>query len=105
MCKLLLKEYDYDLIVCYDGSYDSNIHKYGCYSKEAIQAMRDSIARYTEFSHILKKRWKDYNYLLSFTPDHGGSDSEHGKGKHADDQYDNMVVNHFYQFNKVGNRE
>jgi len=97
-CKLLLDNSDYDLIVCYDGGYDSSVHKTGCRSPESLAAMRCSIARFLELASLLEERWNKENFLLTFTPDHGAHDLDADKGGHGTNLYDDMVVNHFYRF-------
>jgi hypothetical protein len=100
--KLLLHNSDYDLIVSYDGSYDSNLHKTGARSDEALQAMRNSIARFVELAGLIDAIWGGYNRLLTFTPDHGGHDNEEtGRGGHGADVYDDMVVKHFYRLRQA----
>ncbi len=104
LTKLLLRNCDYDLIISYDGSYDSSLHKTGARSPESLQAMRTSIARYVELAGLCDEVWRGYNRLLTFTPDHGGHDNEEtGRGGHGTDIYDDMVVNHFYRLRQAEN--
>jgi predicted AlkP superfamily pyrophosphatase or phosphodiesterase len=104
ICKLLLDNLDYDLIICYDGGYDSSVHKTGCRSPESLAAMRLSIARFLELTSLLEERWSQEDFLLAFTPDHGAHDLEDGKGGHGSNLYDDMVVNHFYRFSPAKKR-
>ncbi|NLF93853.1 MAG: hypothetical protein GX564_08190 [Oligosphaeraceae bacterium] len=100
--KLLLRNSDYDLIISYDGSYDSSLHKTGGRSGESLQAMRTSIARFVELAGLSDAIWGGFNRLLTFTPDHGGHDNpETGRGGHGTDVYDDMVVNHFYRLRQA----
>ncbi|NMA20709.1 MAG: hypothetical protein GX927_09025 [Lentisphaerae bacterium] len=98
-CKILLSsQLDYDLLLCYDGGYDSSLHKTGCRSEASLAAMRTSIRRFSELASLLKQLWKKEDWLLTFTPDHGGHDLENGKGSHGTDCFDDMVINHLYCF-------
>lgn len=102
LSKLLLRSSDYDLIISYDGSYDTSLHKTGARSEASLQAMRTSIARFVELAGLSDEIWGGYNRLLTFTPDHGGHDNEDtGRGGHGTDVYDDMVVNHFYRLRKA----
>lgn len=89
---------DYDLIVCYDGGYDSTMHSHGVAAPESLTAMRTSIQRFLELVELTDDVWSGYNRVLIFAPDHGSHDVESGKGKHGTDSADDVLVNHFYRF-------
>ncbi|NLZ60235.1 MAG: hypothetical protein GX901_06200 [Lentisphaerae bacterium] len=97
LCQLLLERYDYDVIVCYDGGYDSFSHKFGSRAKESFAALRASLERFKLLDERLAETWKEYNYMLTFTPDHGNHNYREGKATHGYDMYDDMVINHFYK--------
>ena len=95
--KKFLRESDYDLILCYDGNYDSVMHGNGVHHPKSIAAMRDSIRWYLELSEAADEAWSGKNRLTAFTPDHGAHNNSKGKGTHGSDQADDTIVNHFYR--------
>ncbi len=95
--KRLLNEADYDLILCYDGGYDSTMHATGTRSPQSIQAMNESINRYEELVRLTDIKWSQYNRLTIFAPDHGAHDLASGKGSHGTATANDMLVNHYYR--------
>ncbi|MBQ6620208.1 MAG: hypothetical protein IJH68_08695 [Thermoguttaceae bacterium] len=104
MCKFILNNYDnFDLIVCYDGSYDSVMHGTGVWDERAHQAARDSIHRYLELIRLTDEVWKGYNRVVVFAPDHGSHDSQEGKGGHGSDSPEDSIVNHGWRLGAAQN--
>ena len=99
--KKLLQENNYDLIVCYDGNYDSTMHANGVFAEKSIAAMKDSIRYYTELVEVADQTWADKNYVSVFCPDHGAHDAKAGKGTHGSAQASDAIVNHFYRLRYV----
>ncbi|MBR6434882.1 MAG: hypothetical protein IKS45_00085 [Thermoguttaceae bacterium] len=99
--KKLLQENNYDLIVCYDGNYDSTMHANGVFAEKSIAAMKDSIRYYTELVEVADQVWADKNYVSVFSPDHGAHDAKEGKGTHGSAQASDAIVNHFYRLRYV----
>ncbi|MDO4425569.1 MAG: hypothetical protein Q4D17_07385 [Planctomycetia bacterium] len=93
--KKLLNEYD--LIICYDGNYDSVMHGKGVHHPKSIDAMRDSIRWYFELVEAADSVWAEKNRLTAFIPDHGAHDTKEGKGTHGTSMADDAIVNHFYR--------
>lgn len=94
----LLARDEHDLILCYDGGYDSSIHRHGCQAPESLQKMRLSLQRFAALAELADRCWQGYHRLLTFTPDHGCHDNpESGKGTHGTDAYDDIVLNHYYR--------
>lgn len=95
LCKLILTtRNDFDLIVCYDGNYDTVMHGTGVWDEKAYQAALDSIHRYLELIQLTDEVWKDYNRVVVFAPDHGSHNAEDGSGTHGSDSAEDSIVNH-----------
>ncbi|MDO5581713.1 MAG: carbonic anhydrase [Planctomycetia bacterium] len=95
--KELLKKDIYDLIVSYDGGYDSSMHKTGVHSEASVNAMKKSIERYLALSKLTDTVWSKYNRITLFAPDHGAHDTSNGKGAHGTESPDDMLVDHYYR--------
>lgn len=95
--KHLLANFDYDLIVIYDGGYDSTMHKNGVWHEKSLGALRDSIRRYTGLVEAVDENWSEFDRLTIFAPDHGSHDNEEGRGSHGSDSAEDVVVDHFYR--------
>ncbi len=95
--KKLIQENNYDLIVCYDGNYDSTMHANGVFAEKSLEAMKDSIRYYTELVEVADQAWADKNYVSVFSPDHGAHDVKEGKGTHGSDMACDAIVNFFYR--------
>jgi predicted AlkP superfamily pyrophosphatase or phosphodiesterase len=94
---MLIERFDYDLIVCYDGGYDSTMHRDGVDAPASLAAMRNSIRRYAQLVEVVDKSWRAYNRLTAFTSDHGSHEGPNGKGIHGQDCEDDCIVNHCYR--------
>ena len=101
--KKLLQENNYDLIVCYDGEYDSTMHANGVFAEKSLEAMKNSIRYYTELVDAADQAWAGKNYVSVFCPDHGAHDAKAGKGTHGSDQASDAIVNYFYRLRYCSN--
>ena len=95
--KHLLAYFDYDLILVYDGGYESTMHKNGVWHEQSLEALRDSIRRYAGLVQCVDEHWKNFDRLTVFAPDHGSHDNEKGKGSHGSDSPEDAVFNHYYR--------
>ena len=102
LAKQLVRQGDYDLIVCYDGGYDSTMHKAGIWADQSIAAMRDSIRRYLELAALCDECWAEYDRVAAFVPDHGSHDLPTGHGSHGSDSDDDTIVNHAWRIRPAG---
>lgn len=89
--------WNYDLILCYDGGYDSAMHHNGVFAEKSVQAMRDSIRRCLDLIQQADRCWPDKNRLSIFVSDHGAHDAIPGKGIHGTKKPDDMIVDHYYR--------
>lgn len=97
LTKRLLREDDYDLIVCYDGGYDTTMHQAGIWADESIQAMRDSIRRWLELVALSDECWAGFDRAAAFVSDHGAHDLPTGNGAHGSDSDDDTIVRHAWR--------
>lgn len=96
----LLRDFDYDLIVCYDGGYDSAMHATGIASPKSLDALRDSVRRWAELVKTTDECWAGKRRIAVFAPDHGSHDSAPGQGTHGSDSADDAIVNHAWRIRK-----
>ena len=99
MAALVLEYCDYDLVVVYDGEYDTTMHKNGVDHEKSLTAMRNSLRRYCELVRLTDKLWAGKNRLTVFASDHGSHDNN-GKGTHGTELPDDCIVNHCYRVAK-----
>lgn len=92
----LIDEDKYDLIVIYNGNYDSIMHKFGPESKEAMAALDHNIDYYTRLVDKIKTQWRNHNTFYGFCPDHGCHEIDGDCGSHGLDMQEDMNVIHFY---------
>ena len=67
----VVEEDKHDLIVLYNGNYDSNTHHYGPESEEALNALEENIATYSKIVSHIETHWKGHRTMVGFCPDHG----------------------------------
>ena len=97
----LLKEDAYDLIVIYNGNYDSKMHATGPESGKSIKALKQNLAYYTTLTGHIKKHLKGHTVFYGFCPDHGCHLIDGGRGSHGLDMPEDMNVIHFYGISKL----
>lgn len=96
-CKLI-KQNKYDLIVIYNGNYDSKMHANGPESAKAIKALRENIAAYKKIISLIYKYMPDNDVFYGFCPDHGCHEIDGSRGSHGLDMEEDMNVIHYYGF-------
>ncbi len=94
----LIREDRHDLIVLYNGNYDTMMHRHGPEGVETLRALRENIATYAELHKAIGTHWCDRRAALVFAPDHGCHATPDGKGSHGCDDPSDMHVPHFYRF-------
>ena len=92
----LIAEDRYDLIVIYNGNYDSTMHKHGPESAEAMAELDFNVDRYTEFKAAIEEKMAGHNVFYGFCPDHGCHEIDGECGSHGLDMEDDMNIIHFY---------
>ncbi len=92
----LIDEDKYDLIVVYNGDYDSEMHKNGTKEDISMKVLKQNLDTYCKLIDKIKKQCTKHNVLYGFCPDHGCHDIDGGCGSHGLDMEEDMNVIHFY---------
>ena len=72
------------------------MHREGTESPEALSALEQNIAFYTQLVKKIKTEWKNHDVLYGFMPDHGCHDVDSGSGSHGLDMEEDMNIIHLY---------
>lgn len=95
----LIKDGEYDVIVIYNGNYDSAMHANGPEHKKSIKNLKQNIETFDKLVNLIKKTYKDEKVFYGFCPDHGCHEIDGGRGSHGLDMEEDMNVVHFYGTN------
>ncbi len=93
----LMNSENYDVVVAYQQAYDDNLHAYGVFSQEALNAAEEHISSFEKVFKVFMEAWKGYKKLILFAPDHGAHNVD-GRGTHGDNVPSDMQLKHFYGF-------
>ena len=97
----LIDEDNYDLIVIYNGNYDSTMHGVGPENEKSIEVLKENLAYYNELIKVIKEKWAKHNVFFGFCPDHGCHEIDGGFGSHGLEMEEDMNVIHFYGIKKA----
>ena len=92
----LIRKNAYDLIVIYNGNYDSRMHAKGPESAYALSALDRNVAFYRKMVATIQKSCGSQHVFYGFCPDHGCHLIDGGRGSHGLDMEEDMNVVHFY---------
>lgn len=92
----LIAAKEHDILVIYNGNYDSTMHRFAPESPEALEALRANTAQFDKFVSLVRKHWADEDTLVAFAPDHGCHPIDGGLGSHGLDMPEDMLITHFY---------
>ena len=92
----LVAEDRYDLVVVYNASYDSTMHRNAPEGEASLNALKDNMKKFDELAEAVKMYWKDHNTLIGFAPDHGCHEIDGGLGSHGLDMPEDLNILHFY---------
>ncbi|MBQ2847217.1 MAG: hypothetical protein IJE74_03065 [Clostridia bacterium] len=92
----LIDEDRFDLIVIYNGNYDSTMHKFGPEAPESLAELEKNIEFYSELVEKINREWKHHSVFYGFCPDHGCHEIDGDCGSHGLDMEEDMNVIHFY---------
>ena len=93
----IIIEDKYDLVVVYNGNYDSTMHKFGPESVEALSEARINDHAFAIFDLMIKENWKDHNTLIGFAMDHGCHEIDGNCGSHGLDMDEDLHITHLYK--------
>jgi predicted AlkP superfamily pyrophosphatase or phosphodiesterase len=88
----------HDLIVLYNGNYDTTMHRAGTESNEAINELKSNIETYCELIKLIELHWSTHRTMVGFCPDHGCHEIDGNLGSHGLDMPEDMNIIHFYRF-------
>ena len=94
--ELILRD-EHDLIVIYNGNYDSVMHKFGPESTEALAELRTNCHMFAVLSEVIKNNWQSHNTLVGFAMDHGCHEIDGGCGSHGLDMEEDLNIVHLYK--------
>lgn len=66
----ILKD-EHDVIVYYNGYYDSMMHSHGPESPEAFGELRTNVETFNMCARLIERNWQSHDTLLAFAMDHG----------------------------------
>ena len=95
----LIKKGTYDVIVIYNGDYDSMMHAKGPEHKKSLRHLQQNVKTYERFVNLIKNTYTDKTVFYGFCPDHGCHEIDGGRGSHGLDMEEDMNVVHFYGSN------
>ena len=94
--ELILKD-EHDLIVVYNGNYDSVMHKHGPEGLAALCELRTNSEAFAMFSALIETHWTHHNTLVGFAMDHGCHEIDGDCGSHGLDMEEDLHILHRYQ--------
>ena len=94
--ELILRD-EHDLIVIYNGNYDSVMHKKGPESPEALAELRLNSHMFGVLSELIQNKWQSHNTLVGFAMDHGCHEIDDGSGSHGLDMEEDLNIVHLYK--------
>lgn len=94
----LIAEDRHNLIVLYNGNYDTVMHRAGTESNEAINELKNNVDTYFSLIKQIEQHWTNHRTMIGFCPDHGCHDIDGSLGSHGLDMAEDMNVIHFYRF-------
>jgi len=92
----LIEKDEHDLIVVYNGNYDSTMHKTGPESEESIAQLKDNVASFDMLVNKVKQCWKKHDTLYAFAMDHGCHEIDENCGAHGLDMPEDLNILHLY---------
>ncbi len=94
--ELILRD-EHDLIVIYNGNYDSVMHKNGPESARALSELRANDHAFGCLAHLIEEHWQHHNTLLGFAMDHGCHEIDGNCGSHGLDMPEDLNIVHLYR--------
>ncbi|MBO5218396.1 MAG: alkaline phosphatase family protein [Clostridia bacterium] len=94
----LIKEDKYDLLVIYNGMYDSVMHATFPESEQAMDRLKHHVGAFTRIHEAVKEvnAASSHTTLVGFATDHGVHTNENGRGSHGKEIPEDINITHFY---------
>lgn len=87
---------EHDVIVFFNGDYDSVMHKTGPESPRALSELRVTNQVFSSIASLIENNWQKHNTLLGFATDHGCHEIDGGCGSHGLDMVEDINIVHLY---------
>jgi predicted AlkP superfamily pyrophosphatase or phosphodiesterase len=87
----------YDFYVVYNVSYDTQMHRTGPESLEALAELRVNSRAFRTFTKMIEEHWTGHNTLVGFAMDHGCHEIDGGCGSHGLDMEEDINIVHLYK--------
>lgn len=94
----LIKSEKFDLLVLYNGNFDSAMHKSGPESEASLSVLKENSRVFSHLASLIREYRKDENCCLFYAPDHGCHEIDGECGSHGLDMEEDMNIVHFYEF-------
>lgn len=94
--ELIMKD-EHDLIVIYNGNYDSVMHKKAPEGLEALCELRSNDHAFGELCELVERHMTDKNVLVGFAMDHGCHEIDGENGSHGLDMEEDLNIVHLYK--------
>ena len=92
----LIKNDEHDLIVIYNGNYDSTMHRWAPEGEDSLKALKANMDAFAMFFDACKENWAHHDTLIGFAPDHGCHEINGGLGSHGLYMPEDINILHFY---------
>ena len=94
--ELIMKD-EHDLIVIYNGNYDSVMHKKAPEGLEALCELRANDHAFCELCELIERHQSHRNVLVGFAMDHGCHEIDGENGSHGLDMEEDLNIVHLYK--------
>lgn len=87
---------EYDLLVVYNGNYDSTMHKNAPESDLALAELKRNSDDFATLVDAVRKNWTSHNTFYGYCPDHGCHEIDGNNGSHGLDMDEDMNIIHMF---------
>lgn len=94
--ELILQD-EHDILLIYNGNYDTVMHKFGPESPEALAELRCNSHAYAVFDSLVRAHWTYHRTLMGFAMDHGAHTIDGGCGSHGLYMPEDINIVHMYK--------
>ena len=100
----------YDVVVIYNGNYDSRMHRVGPEDPQSLAEARCTVRTFGLLDALAQRAWKDHDTLVGFAMDHGcheiEPDENNGRcGSHGLDMPEDLNIFHRFQIHPAQKSE
>ncbi|MGN1345996.1 MAG: alkaline phosphatase family protein [Eubacteriales bacterium] len=92
----LIRADEYDLLVVYNGNYDSTMHKNAPEHERSLAALRRNADDFASLIDAVRENWTGHLTFYGFCPDHGCHEIDGGCGSHGLDMDEDMNIVHMF---------